>query len=131
MGIRLTQRDFLAGKIVEPAFYLVNIDDVEKELSKAGDSTNYILKGTIIKNFDSGSTEFAGVPTPRWAFNSKAPGFFIPLYLSMGIEVKPDDEIEPLTLKGMQAVVFIKNDTYEDRPVNSLGKVPQYRPLNG
>ena len=130
MHLTLTNRDFLVGKVVDPAFYLVNIDDVEEGLSKAGDSTNWDLKATIIANKDTGDAAFAGVPVPRWSFNSKAPGFIIPLYISLGQELKPGDTVDPKQLKGQKAVVFIGNDDYEDRKVNSLGKVPKYRPVS-
>lgn len=130
-GLALSARDFLAGKVVEPAFYDVKIDDVEKSLSKAGDSDNYDLKASVIKNSDTGSPEFAGVPVPRWSFNSKAPGFVIPLCVSLGMEPKPGDVIDPFIFKGKTVRIFIGNDEYDGRTVNSLGKIPKYRPING
>lgn len=130
-GVPLSNRDFLAGKIVEPAYYDVVIEEVEESLSKAGDSTNFVLKGSIEKNADTGSVDFAGVPIPRWAFNTKAQGFVIPLFESIGQPLKVGDIPNYHALKGVRARLWIGNDEYEGRPVNSLGKVPKYRPING
>lgn len=131
MQITITHRDILAGKLVDPAFYDVMIEEVEESLSKDGGSTNWVLRGPIIANADTGNADFAGVPVPRWAFNSKAPGFFIPLYVSIGQELKPGDTIDPKMLKGQKVRLYIGNEDYEGRQVNSLGKVPKYRPING
>ena len=134
MHLTLTNRDFLIGKVVEPAFYDVVINEVEESLSKAGDSTNWELKAEVLQNADTGDKTNAGVPVPRWAFNSKAGGFVIPLYASIGQELKPGDTLDLKQLKGQKVRLFIGNDEYppgSGTQVNSLGRNPKYRPING
>src|SRR3990167_4709729 len=110
MHLTLTNRDFLIGKVVEPAFYDVVINEVEESLSKAGDSTNWELKAEVLQNADTGDKTNAGVPVPRWAFNSKAGGFVIPLYASIdaykGITNPPALELNAQRGTGTPALVL-------------------------
>lgn len=112
-------KDFLRGKIVAPAWYLMNIDDVTEKPSAAGDSTNYVVEGTIIKNAQDGTEEFAGVPI-IWNFNSKAKGFIIGFLQALGVDVKPGMRVELSAAAGKQLQVYVENKTYEGRLLNAV-----------
>jgi hypothetical protein len=120
MFIEFSEKDILRGKLIEPAFYRATIENVEEALSKNGDSTNWILTGTIKFNADNGSKDFAGVPTPYWNFNSKAPGFFIGMLGALGIDPQPGVRYDPKALIGKEVDVFISNELYEGRMINRI-----------
>ena len=69
--ISFTDRDLLRGRVVDPAWYRMRIDNIGEAPSKDGNSTNYPVEATIVCNADNGNTEFASVPID-WNFNSKA-----------------------------------------------------------
>jgi hypothetical protein len=125
--VTFTARDLLKGKVVKPSYYRVRIDGVEERLSANGASTNWFIEGTILKDADSGSEEFAGVPTPHWMFNSKALGFAVPLLDEFDVEVKPGMRFDFASLAGKECDVFIGNKTYEGRLVNEINH--QYRKM--
>src|SRR5689334_13035129 len=88
LAIDFSNEDIQRGKLITPAWYRVHIDEITSGLSKNGDSTNYLVKGTIVRNADSPNDhEFDGFPTPYWNFNSKAKGFMIGFFASMGVEI--------------------------------------------
>src|SRR5215467_13674401 len=87
------EKDFLRGKIVQPAWYVVEINEVGEKPSANGESTNYPVEGTIIKNADDGTGDFAGVPI-YWNFNSKAKGFMIGFFESLGASLEPGKRVE-------------------------------------
>ena len=119
--IEFTQRDILRGKIVEPAWYRVKIESIEKKLSAAGDSTNFVMEGTIIKNADNGDTKFAGVPTPAgWNFNTKAVGFMVGYFEAFGVEVAAGSRFDEMQTVGKELDVYIENGTWENRVVNRI-----------
>lgn len=132
--IEISEKDFLRGVVVEPAWYRVRIDDVSEAISSAGTSTNYPVEGVILFNGDTGKTSFstkndkgeiveqriAGVPTPYWNFNNKAMGFAIGFLQSIGVEVKPGMRGDLAVAKGKELDVFIENDTYQGRLVNRI-----------
>lgn len=123
--IEFSQRDIDRSKLITPGYYRVRIESVKKQLSKAGDSTNFVLEGTVLKNADNGSEEFAGLPTPYWNFNSRAPGFFIGLLTAIGVAPEPGKRYDPSGLSGKEVEIMISNELYEGRMIN---KVPhQYR----
>lgn len=113
------EKDFLRGKIVAPAWYLMEITEVNEKLSANGESTNYPVEGTIINNDDDGSTDYAGVPI-IWNFNSKARGFIIGFLQSMGQDVKPGMRVELGAAVGRRVVVYVENKTYEGRILNAV-----------
>ncbi len=125
MFIEFSEKDILRSKLVQPGFYRVKIDDVKESPSKDGNSTNWILDGTILFNADNGDKTFAGVPSPYWNFNSKAPGFFIGMLNAIGVEPAPGQRYDPKSLRGKELDVLITNELYDGRMVN---RVPhQYR----
>lgn len=126
--IEISEKDFLRGVIVEPAWYRVRIDDVAEALSANGNSMNYTVDGTILFNGDTGATKYtnsegkevkiAGVPTPYWNFNSKALGFAIGFLEALGAQPEPGKRVELAAAKGKEIDLYIENDTYQGRLVN-------------
>lgn len=123
--ISFGKRDLLRGKVVSPAWYTVSVDGVGEKPSRDGNSTNYPIEGTIVKNADNGSTEFAGVPLD-WMFNSKAIGFAVGFLASFGQEVEEGKRFDLSAAVGKQLDVFVENDTYDGRIINRVNH--KYRP---
>src|SRR5689334_14116705 len=121
------EKDFLRGKIVAPAWYLMQIETVTEKPSADGGSTNYVCEGTIIKNAQDGTTEYAGVPI-IWNFNSKAKGFMIGFLQSLGVDLKPGMRVELAAAQGKQLQVYVENKTYEGRLMNAVNH--KYRPAD-
>ena len=123
--ISFTDRDLLRGRVIEPAWYLVTIDNVGEAPSKDGGSTNYPVEATIIKNADNGSEEFKGMPV-EWNFNSKALGFARGFLESFNLELKAGARYELKSAEGKQIEVFIENGEWQGRMVNRVNH--KYRP---
>lgn len=117
--ITFSEKDLLRGKIVEPAWYRVRIDNIGEAPSKDGGSTNYPVEGVILRNADNGDETFAGVPI-EWNFNSKAIGFSVGFIQAFGIEVKPNTRLELKAAEGKELDVFIENDTWQGRMKNQV-----------
>lgn len=128
--ITVTSRDILKGKIVEPAWYRVKIEEVGEKTAKSGLSQFFPCEGTILFNADNGSTEFAGVPTPQgWGFSELAPGFVIGFLKACGANVGDEGgRFELSDAVGKEIDVFIENGQYEGRTVNKINH--QYRTPN-
>jgi hypothetical protein len=124
--IEFSDRDLLRGKPIEPAWYVVMIDNVGEAPSKDGGSTNYPVEGTIVKNADNGSEEFKGVPID-WNFNSKAISFARGFLESFGLKVEPRTRIDLAKASGRMLEVYVENDTWQGRIVNRVNH--KYRPL--
>ena len=124
--IQFGERDLLRGKIVEPAWYVVHIEDIGEGPSKDGGSTNYPVQGTIVKNADNGDEEFKGVPLD-WNFNSKAIGFAVGFLAAFGVDVKAGARFELSNATGKQLEVFVENDTWQGRIKYNVNH--KYRPL--
>jgi hypothetical protein len=120
------ERDLLRGKVVEPAWYVVTINNVGEAPSKDGGSTNYPVEGTIVKNADNGSEDFAGVPLD-WNFNSKAIGFAVGFLQAFGVDIKAGARFDLANAAGKQVEIFVENDTWQGRMVNRVNH--KYRPL--
>lgn len=121
------EQDFLRGKLVQPAWYLMRIDEVGEKPSKDGGSTNYTVEGTIIKNAQDGTEEYAGVPI-IWNFNSKAKGFIIGFLQSLGVDLKPGMRVELAAAVNKTLQVYVDNKTYEGRLLNNVSH--KYRPAD-
>ena len=124
--IQFGERDLLRGKVVEPAWYVVTINSVGEAPSKDGGSTNYPVEGTIVKNADSGSEDFANVPLD-WNFNSKAIGFAVGFLAAFGVDIKSGQRFELKNAEGKQLEVFVENGEWQGRMVNRVNH--KYRPL--
>ena len=117
--IQFAQKDLKRGIIVTPAWYRIKIDTTGEKLAKAGDSTNYIMEATIIRNADNGEEEFAGVPID-WNFNSKAIGFATGFLLAFGITPVAGKRFELNDAAGKTLDVFVENGQYRGRVKNSV-----------
>lgn len=126
--IQFTDRDLLRGKVVEPAWYVVHIDNIGEAPSKDGGSTNYPVEGTIIKNADTGSEDFSKVPLD-WNFNSKAIGFATGFLSCFGVDVKSGARYELANAVGKDIEVFVENGEWNGRMVNRVNH--KYRTLRG
>jgi hypothetical protein len=113
------EKDFLRGKIVQPAWYRMRIDEINEKPSANGESTNYPVEGTIIRNSQDNSEDYAGVPI-FWNFNSKARGFIIGFLQALGVDVKPGQRIELSAAVGKEIDVYVENKTYEGRLLNAV-----------
>jgi hypothetical protein len=124
--ISFTAKDLLRGKVVDPAWYVVNIDAIGEAPSKDGGSTNYPVEGTIIRNADNGSEDFKGVPLD-WNFNSKAIGFARGFLEVLGVTLQEGARYELANAVGKQIEIFVENDTWQGRMVNRVNH--KYRPV--
>ncbi len=122
--IEFTQKDILRGTILDPSWYRVKIDETGEKLSKAGDSTNYLMSGTVIRNADNGDEgndkkHIAGVPID-WNFNSKAIGFMVGFFEALGQTVEEGKRFDLDATVGEVIDIFIENDNYEGRTINRV-----------
>jgi len=116
----------MRGKIVEPAWYVVTINNIGEAPSKDGGSTNYPVEAVIVKNADNGSEEFAGVPLD-WNFNSKALGFARGFLESFGVSPQSGQRYELSNTVGKQVEVFIETGEWQGRMKNQVSH--KYRAL--
>jgi hypothetical protein len=124
--ISFTKRDMLRGVTVTPAWYRVRIDSIGEATSSKGDSTNYPVEATILKNADDGSEEFAGVPLD-WNFNSKAIGFARGFLESFGVTLEEGKRFELKNAEGKELDVFVEHGEWQGRVVNRVNH--KYRPI--
>lgn len=130
MRIEFTENDLKSGVIVEPAWYVVQVDDVEDRISTKGDSTNSWFKGHIIKNADNGDTKFADTPTPfLWIFSSKGAFTMVPFCAALGIELKPGMALDTAAFKNKIVEMYIGNEVWEGKLQNKV--MGQYRAYRG
>jgi hypothetical protein len=118
--VDFSDKDLLRSKIVPPAWYRVRIETTGEAPSSKGDSTNYLLEGTILHDADTGNTDLNGVPTPYWNFNSKAKGFMVGFFQALGVDIVAGQRYELKHAEGKEIDVFIENDTWEGRVVNRI-----------
>lgn len=120
--VEFNDSDLLRGRILEPAWYLLNIDSVDDwKLSKAGTSNNCVMSCTVIKNADTNETEgIAGVPI-YLQFNDspKAKGFIEGFLRAIGVDVRAQ-RYDLKAAEGTQIVAFVENETYEGRVRNRV-----------
>ena len=116
----LSSDDINRSKLIDSGWYRVKIEDIGESLSKDQGSTNYPVKGTIIRNEETGDVSLAGFPTPHWSFNSKAPGFVIPFLRALGEDNIQAGRVDLNAAKGCEILVLIEQDTYNGRPVNRI-----------
>ena len=126
--IEFSDEDLLRGRVVEPAWYVMRIDNVGEAPSKDGGSTNYPVEGVIIKNADTGAEDFAGVPV-TWNLNSKFKGGIVGFLSSFGVSVEARKRFELANSIGKMLEVFVDNDTWQGRLKNNVNH--KYRPLRG
>lgn len=124
--IRYSQRDFQRGRVVEPGWYVMEIQSVGEASSKDGQSTNYPTEGIIIKNAENGSEEFKGAII-EWNFNSKVISFSMGFLRAFNLEPKPDVDYELASAVGKRLEVMVENGEWNGRIVNRVNH--KYRAL--
>lgn len=117
--IEFSNEDILRGKLVEPAWYRMKIGDTKTAMSKDGQSTNYEVEMTIIKNADNGNEEFTGVPVSA-RFNSKAKGFMVGYFAALGIEVGPGRPFNLGASMGREIDAFVERNEFEGKLSNRI-----------
>jgi hypothetical protein len=117
--VEFSDRDLKMGKIVEPAWYVMKIISVGEAPSKDGGSTNFPVEGEIIKNADTGSEDFAGVPI-NWNFNSKAIGFARGFLEVLGVNLESGKRYDLAAAAGETIEVYVENGQYNGRTVNRV-----------
>jgi hypothetical protein len=125
--IDFSSDDILASKVVEPAYYEVDITEALQKPAKDGKSQNYLLEGRIVVNSDTGDTTFANVPLGKagnWIFNSKMKGNLIPLFEAVGADITPGSRFEFFHMKGKRISVYVENTEWNGQIQN---KPTRYR----
>lgn len=129
--VDFTDSDLLRNKIVEPAWYVLDIQ-AHRDWSptKDGQSNNCHFETVIEKNADNGSQDFAGVPI-ELQFNDKpkARGFIEGFLRGMGVDIQPRTRYDLNSAVGKKIEAFIENDTYNGRLVNRCNH--KYRVVRG
>jgi len=121
--ITITRKDILRGKLVDPDWYRVKIEDVGEKTSKQGDSQNFPIEGTILFNATTKSEEFKDVPLGphNWNFNEKAIGFAVGFLEACGVEVPPDGgRFELVACAGKTLDVYVGRGEYDGKPNNKI-----------
>lgn len=122
--IEITKRELNFGKVVDPAWYRVKINEVgEGQSSKDKKSTNYLLEGEILFNGDTGDTTFAGVGLSgfTWMFNSKMMGPAVGLIKCISDEpINEGSRIELKAAEGCEVDVYVENKVWEGNLRNSV-----------
>ena len=117
--IEFSNDDLLRGKLVEPSWYRMKIGETKTSMSKDGGSTNYEVEMRIIKNADNGSTEYTDVPVSA-RFNSKAKGFMVGFFESLGMEVGPGRPFNLGASEGHEIDAFIERNEFEGKLSNRI-----------
>ncbi len=120
----LSKKDIMGGKVYDPAWYRVRIDEVNVAPSKNVEkpSTNITYQGTILMDADTGDTKFAEHPL-TWMFNSRALGFTKGFLVALGVPEETIDEKTRFDFKaaiGKEIDIMVENETYEGRQVNRV-----------
>ena len=118
--VEFSQDDLRRGEIIDPDWYRVLITGIESAVSRDGQSTNYNVKATIVKNASNGDLKYAGYPAPFWNFNSKAMGFSQGYFKAFGLELNANTRYDLEYGVGRELDVMIENDTYQGRLKNSI-----------
>lgn len=118
--VDFSDSDLLRNKIVEPAWYVLDIQEHRDwSPTKDGMSNNCHFETVVEKNADNGSTDFAGVPiTLQFNDKPKARGFIEGFLRGLGVEVQPKTRYDLNSAVGKKIEAFIENDTYAGRLVN-------------
>lgn len=128
---RFSEAEGLRNKIVDPAWYVLDI--VEKRSwspSRAGDSNNYYFDCVIVRNADTGDTQFAGVPI-ELMFNDKpkAQGFREAFMKGLGVDWKYNQDYNMASAVGKKIEAFVENSEWQGRITNKCNhKYRLHRP---
>lgn len=129
IAVKFSAEDMTRNQLMDVDWYTVQIDDVQEGISKKGDSTNYTLLGTILRNASYGDTKLQGRKiggTPPnlnlayWGFNSKVMGQMVGLFRALGVEVVPDKPYDVEAVKGRVVDVFVERGEYNGAETNAI-----------
>ena len=109
------ETDIKRGVILPADWYKFKIESYRSELSKAGDSTNYIYE-LVSQNANE---KFNNIPITH-RFNSKAKGFMIPFLDACGANVKPGTKYDPNNCVGKAIQAYARVGEYNGNPKNEL-----------
>jgi hypothetical protein len=112
--------DLLRNKIVEPAWYTLDIQaHRDWTPTKDGQSNNCHYECVIVKNSDNGDESFTGVPI-ELQFNDKprAAGFIEAFLRGLGVDIVSKARYDGNSAVGKKIDAFIENDTYNGRLIN-------------
>ena len=129
--ISFSDSDILRNKIVEPGWYVLNIEGHRTwSPTKDGQSNNCHMETVIEKNSDNGSTDFSGVPI-ELQFNDKpkARGFIEGFLRGLGVDIQSNTRYDLNSAVGKKIEAYIENDTYNGRIVNRCNH--KYRVVRG
>lgn len=120
--ISFSDSDLLRNKVVEPAWYTLDIQEHRTwSPTKDGQSNNCHFECVIEKNADNGDTTFAGVPiTLQFNDKPKARGFIEGFLRGMGVEVTSNARYDLNSAVGKKIEAFVENDTYAGRLINRV-----------
>ena len=123
---QFSKKDLMAGKVYEPAWYRVRLDDFSASPSKnlENPSTNFEYSATILFNADTGDKKYEEHPITL-RFNSRAMGFVKGFLVALGIpeeEITEDKRFDFKAALGKTLDVMIENGTYEGRLTNQVDK---------
>ena len=130
IAVKFSQEDMARGELLDIDWYTIQIDDVQEGISKKGNSTNYTLLGTILRNGTNGDTKYQGrkiggappnISLAYWGFNSQVMNPMIGLLKAVGLEkVEADKAYDLEAVKGKVVDVFIERGEYNDAPTNAI-----------
>ena len=109
------ETDIKRGVILPSDWYKFNIQSYRAELSKAGDSTNFIFE-LVSKNSNE---KFNNVPLTH-RFNSKAKGFMIPFLEACGAKVEAGKKYDPNQCVDKSIEAYSRVGEYNGNPKNEL-----------
>lgn len=118
--ISFTDSDLLRNKVVEPAWYVLDLDAHRTWTpTKDAQSNNCHFDCIIEKNAETGGTDFAGVPIIL-QFNDKpgARGFIEGFLRGLGVEITSGTRYDLNSAVGKKIEAFIENETYNGRLIN-------------
>lgn len=118
--ISFSDSDLLRNKIVEPAWYVLDIQGHRTWTpTKDGQSNNCHMECVIEKNADTGSQDYAGVPI-ELQFNDKlkAKGFIEGFLRGLDVDIQSGARYDLNSAVGKKVEAFIENDQYNGRVIN-------------
>jgi hypothetical protein len=119
--VTLSATQIKQNTLIPVGWYFVKINKIGEKTAASGNSTNYPIEGEILRNAETGSTEYAGFPTPRnWQLNSEFTSGVINFLAALKAEVKADERINLSAAEGQIIRVFIEQGEYNKMPQNQI-----------
>ena len=124
----VTPEDVAMGTVLQPGWYETEVSTVEDKPAKTDGSAGTMVRFKVLNGIDKDGNA-AGPVTVSTYFSSKAPGRVIPFATALGMVIpKEGKKGIPITqeaLGGKRLGVYVKQEIYQNRPVNS---VADFRP---